>query len=43
MWFDCYFGGAAPAAGPFETGWSWTEFEALPHTVWQGDIHCVTT
>ena len=23
--------------------WSWPEFEALPRTVWQGDIHCVTT
>ncbi|MDB5827811.1 MAG: uncharacterized protein JWQ73_2031 [Variovorax sp.] len=23
--------------------WSWEEFEALPRTVWQGDIHCVTT
>lgn len=23
--------------------WSWAEFEALPRTVWQGDIHCVTT
>lgn len=23
--------------------WNWEEFEALPHTVWQGDIHCVTT
>ena len=23
--------------------WNWTEFEALPRTVWQGDIHCVTT
>jgi DMSO/TMAO reductase YedYZ molybdopterin-dependent catalytic subunit len=22
--------------------WSWPEFEALPHTTWQGDIHCVT-
>ena len=22
--------------------WSWAEFEALPRTVWQGDIHCVT-
>lgn len=23
--------------------WSWSEFMALPRTVWQGDIHCVTT
>ncbi|HEY9063747.1 MAG TPA: sulfite oxidase-like oxidoreductase [Burkholderiaceae bacterium] len=23
--------------------WSWTEFNALPQTRWQGDIHCVTT
>jgi DMSO/TMAO reductase YedYZ molybdopterin-dependent catalytic subunit len=23
--------------------WSWAEFEALPRTAWQGDIHCVTT
>jgi len=23
--------------------WSWAEFDALPRTVWQGDIHCVTT
>jgi DMSO/TMAO reductase YedYZ molybdopterin-dependent catalytic subunit len=23
--------------------WSWPEFEALPRTRWQGDIHCVTT
>jgi DMSO/TMAO reductase YedYZ molybdopterin-dependent catalytic subunit len=23
--------------------WSRAEFEALPRTVWQGDIHCVTT
>lgn len=23
--------------------WSWDEFEALPQTQWQGDIHCVTT
>ncbi len=22
--------------------WTWTEFEALPHTRWKGDIHCVT-
>ncbi|HUH92511.1 MAG TPA: sulfite oxidase-like oxidoreductase [Casimicrobiaceae bacterium] len=22
--------------------WSWEEFEALPRTVWRGDIHCVT-
>jgi DMSO/TMAO reductase YedYZ molybdopterin-dependent catalytic subunit len=22
--------------------WSWKEFEALPQTVWRGDIHCVT-
>ena len=22
--------------------WSWAEFEALPHTAWRGDIHCVT-
>jgi DMSO/TMAO reductase YedYZ molybdopterin-dependent catalytic subunit len=22
--------------------WSWAEFEALPRTAWQGDIHCVT-
>ena len=23
--------------------WTWAEFQALPRTVWQGDIHCVTT
>ncbi|RZI94230.1 MAG: sulfite oxidase-like oxidoreductase [Variovorax sp.] len=23
--------------------WNWAEFQALPRTVWQGDIHCVTT
>ena len=23
--------------------WGWEEFEALPRTAWQGDIHCVTT
>ena len=23
--------------------WSWAEFQALPRTLWQGDIHCVTT
>ncbi len=23
--------------------WNWTEFQALPRTMWQGDIHCVTT
>ncbi len=23
--------------------WTWDEFVALPRTVWQGDIHCVTT
>jgi DMSO/TMAO reductase YedYZ molybdopterin-dependent catalytic subunit len=22
--------------------WNWQEFQALPRTVWQGDIHCVT-
>ncbi|ACL60028.1 sulfite oxidase-like oxidoreductase [Methylobacterium nodulans] len=22
--------------------WTWDEFEALPHTRWSGDIHCVT-
>ncbi|MDM0106352.1 sulfite oxidase-like oxidoreductase [Variovorax sp. J22R24] len=22
--------------------WNWAEFSALPRTVWQGDIHCVT-
>ena len=22
--------------------WSWEDFEALPRTVWRGDIHCVT-
>ena len=22
--------------------WTWAEFEALPRTVWRGDIHCVT-
>jgi DMSO/TMAO reductase YedYZ molybdopterin-dependent catalytic subunit len=30
--------GARPLAS-----WSWAEFEALPRTRWQGDIHCVTT
>ena len=30
--------GARPLAS-----WSWDEFEALPRTRWQGDIHCVTT
>lgn len=23
--------------------WSWDEFQQLPQTHWQGDIHCVTT
>ena len=23
--------------------WNWAEFDALPRTTWQGDIHCVTT
>ena len=23
--------------------WSWNEFLALPRSVWEGDIHCVTT
>ena len=23
--------------------WSWEEFNALPQTRWQGDIHCVTS
>ncbi len=23
--------------------WNWDEFNALPQTVWEGDIHCVTT
>ena len=22
--------------------WTWTQFEALPRTIWRGDIHCVT-
>ena len=22
--------------------WTWPEFEALPRTMWRGDIHCVT-
>ncbi|MDM0112840.1 sulfite oxidase-like oxidoreductase [Variovorax sp. J22R133] len=22
--------------------WNWAEFDALPRTAWQGDIHCVT-
>jgi DMSO/TMAO reductase YedYZ molybdopterin-dependent catalytic subunit len=22
--------------------WTWAEFEALPQTIWRGDIHCVT-
>ena len=22
--------------------WTWSEFEALPRTLWRGDIHCVT-
>jgi DMSO/TMAO reductase YedYZ molybdopterin-dependent catalytic subunit len=22
--------------------WSWSQFEALPQTIWRGDIHCVT-
>jgi len=30
--------GAKPLAS-----WSWDEFQALPQTEWQGDIHCVTT
>jgi DMSO/TMAO reductase YedYZ molybdopterin-dependent catalytic subunit len=24
------------------TTWDWRQFEALPRTVWKGDIHCVT-
>jgi DMSO/TMAO reductase YedYZ molybdopterin-dependent catalytic subunit len=23
--------------------WSWAELQALPQTIWRGDIHCVTT
>ena len=23
--------------------WTWDEFNALPQTIWKGDIHCVTT
>ena len=30
--------GAKPLAS-----WDWAEFQALPRTQWQGDIHCVTT
>ena len=30
--------GARPLAS-----WDWAEFQALPRTQWQGDIHCVTT
>ena len=30
--------GARPIAS-----WNWAEFQALPRTAWQGDIHCVTT
>ena len=22
--------------------WTWAQFEALPQTIWRGDIHCVT-
>ena len=29
--------GARPLAS-----WAWAEFEALPQTIWRGDIHCVT-
>ncbi|HEV2976685.1 MAG TPA: sulfite oxidase-like oxidoreductase [Casimicrobiaceae bacterium] len=29
--------GARPLAS-----WTWPEFEALPQTIWRGDIHCVT-
>ena len=31
------FDGPRPLAG-----WSWHEFQQLPRTRWQGDIHCVT-
>ncbi|GGC02120.1 sulfite oxidase-like oxidoreductase [Pseudoduganella buxea] len=30
--------GARPLAS-----WTWEQFQALPRTRWQGDIHCVTT
>jgi DMSO/TMAO reductase YedYZ molybdopterin-dependent catalytic subunit len=29
------------AAKPIKS-WSWSEFQALPHSPWKGDIHCVT-
>jgi DMSO/TMAO reductase YedYZ molybdopterin-dependent catalytic subunit len=29
------------AAKPVKS-WAWSEFQALPHTPWKGDIHCVT-
>ena len=31
------FDGPRPLAG-----WSWHDFQQLPRTRWQGDIHCVT-
>ena len=33
----------AVSDGPKQlASWTWAEFEALPRTSWQGDIHCVT-
>jgi len=29
------------AARPLAS-WTWAQFEALPRTIWRGDIHCVT-
>jgi DMSO/TMAO reductase YedYZ molybdopterin-dependent catalytic subunit len=36
-WRFTFEGGPRPIAS-----WSWKEFEALPHSTFRGDIHCVT-
>lgn len=36
-WRFTLYDGPKPLAS-----WSWDEFQALPHTRWHGDIHCVT-
>ncbi|TAK83387.1 MAG: sulfite oxidase-like oxidoreductase [Aquabacterium sp.] len=36
-WRFTLYDGPRPLAS-----WSWDEFQALPHTKWHGDIHCVT-
>ena len=37
IWRFTIHDGSRPLAS-----WSWAEFQALPQTIWRGDIHCVT-